>query len=135
MKVSESKQTLEELQLHIAALGQLDVQLAQTPLAPHSLSDVPGKHVPPEAAEQQPPLHAWVVEHAEVHEPVDVSQASLAGQSVVMLQPHAPVDRHAAPLAPPEQETHASPVAPHAFLDVPGAHMPVLALQQPPLHG
>jgi len=116
-------------------VGHPEVQSEQTPLVPHAVSAVPGTHVPPVSAEQQPPLHAWVEEHADVQAPVARSHASSGGQSVVAAQPHAPVDRHAEPLGPPEQETHAAPVVPHAFLASPGAHMPVLGSQQPPLHG
>ena len=121
--------------MHETPVGHPEVQSEQTPLVPHAVFAVPGTHMPPVSAEQQPPLHAWVEEHADVHVPVATSHASSAGQSVVVAQPHAPLDRHAAPLEPPEQETHAAPVVPHAFLASPGAHMPVLVLQQPPLQG
>lgn len=120
--------------MHETPVGHPVVQLEQTPLVPHAVSAVPGTHVPPVSAEQQPPLHAWVEEHADVQVPVDRSHASSGGQSVVAAQPHAPLERHAEPLAP-EQETHIAPVEPHAFFAVPGAHMPVLGSQQPPLHG
>jgi hypothetical protein len=65
------------------------MQSAQTPLAPHSLIAVPPTQVPPVDAEQHPPLHAWVEEHAVVHKPVVTSQASRAGQSLATAQPRA----------------------------------------------
>jgi hypothetical protein len=45
-------------QEHVAPIGQVVVQSAQTTLTPQTLSDVPSTHVPPMDAEQQPPLHA-----------------------------------------------------------------------------
>jgi len=121
-----------EVQEHVAPAGQVAVQLVQTPLAPHAVAEVPAEQVPPVAAEQQPPLHVWVEEHAVVHAPVAVSQACPAGQSVATAQPHLPLARHAVPEALPAQETQAPPEAPQAAFDVPAEHIP--ALQQPPLH-
>lgn len=51
------------------------MQSTQTPVAPHSVLVLPVTHVPPEAAEQHPPLHAWEDEHATVHVLVAVSHA------------------------------------------------------------
>jgi hypothetical protein len=54
----------------------LPVQLAHTPPdAPHAVPIAPPWHVPPEAAEQHPPLHVWVDEQDAVHRCVPVLQA------------------------------------------------------------
>jgi hypothetical protein len=72
---------------------------AQTPELPHAVVVVPAWHVPPLAAEQQPPLHGWFELHAVVHLPVDASHASCAGQSAALVQPHTFDARQTCPLA------------------------------------
>jgi hypothetical protein len=57
------------------------VQSAQTPSLPHAGSRLPAVHVPPVAAEQQPPWQGWVAVQAVEQTPVAGSQASPAGQS------------------------------------------------------
>jgi hypothetical protein len=52
--------------MHAVPLA-LPVQLAQIPELPHSAGCVPPWHMPPSAAEQQPPLHACDVLQAVVH--------------------------------------------------------------------
>ncbi len=56
-------------------VGQVAVQSVHTPLAPHAVFEVPPTQVPPVAAEQHPPLHVWLAEHAVVQVLVVVSQA------------------------------------------------------------
>jgi hypothetical protein len=129
-KVSEPLHVLDA-QLHDAPLGHVAVQSVHTPLAPQAPSELPALHVPPVDAEQQPPLQAWVEEHAEVH--ALFPQASFAGQSVVTLQPQVPPETHAVPEEPPAHELQVAPVAPHAVCEVPATHVP--ASQQPPLQG
>jgi hypothetical protein len=118
---------------HVAPPGHVEVQSVQTPLVPHAPAEVPAPQVPLVAAEQQPPLHVCVEEHAAVHALVVVSQASSAGQSVATVHPHFPLARHESPEAPPTHDTHASPVEPHAACVLPVAH--VVPSQHPPLHG
>jgi hypothetical protein len=86
--------------------------------------------VPATAAEQQPPLHGWLLSQAVEHEaPL---HADPAGQSPVAPQPHTPA-LHTAPLAEPTQFRQ-MPLLPHAADAFPVAHLPALASQQPPLH-
>jgi hypothetical protein len=94
--------------------------LHTAPDEPHAPVEVPATQLPPVAAEQQPPLHAWVVLHAVVHLCIVVSHAWLAGQSAALLQPHEPDGKHALPLALPVQGWQTLPTAPHAACDVPG---------------
>ena len=53
---------------------------------PHTVSLVPGAHVPPL---QQPPLHVFVALHDVPQVWVDVSHAWNAGQSCELKHPHA----------------------------------------------
>ena len=76
---------------HMPPIGQLVAQSAQTPPVPHAIVVVPAAHVPFFAAEQQPPLHACVEEHAVVQAWVVVSQACLVGQSAAVLQHPLPI--------------------------------------------
>jgi hypothetical protein len=121
-------------QEHEAPEGQVVVQSVQIPLPPQKASVVPALQVPAEAAEQQPPLHGWIEEHASPHTPVVVSQASSEGQSAAMAHPHVTPPRQALPVVTPTQETQAPPVSPQFACPVPATHLPAL-LQQPPLHG
>jgi hypothetical protein len=109
------------------------VQSAQTPLAPHSVSEVPGWQVPAPDPEQHPPLHGWVAEQEGVHVLLAVSQDSPVGQSAAVTQPQLPLAKHDVPDGPATHESHATPVAPHSACVAPVAHVP--ALQQPPLQG
>lgn len=137
VKVSEPPQFRNASHVHVAPDGQPTLQSVQSPPTPQAPSAVPGVHVPPPPAdtEQQPPLQGCVYEHAVVQVAVAVSHASSTGQSVVVVHPHLPLGRQTEPGELPAHETHAAPVEPHRFFAVPGAHVPVLELQQPPLQG
>jgi hypothetical protein len=62
---------------------------------------------------------------------VVVLHAVLAGQSVALLQPHAPVGKQAWPIKLAVQSTHAPPLAPHSAAALPIWQL--LPSQQPPL--
>jgi hypothetical protein len=86
------------------------------------------------ATAQQPPLHGCVPLHDAVHLPAVTSHALFAGQSLVLLQPQAPLARQAEPFGSPLQLTHALPTGPHAVGAMPRWQVP-LAPQQPERHG
>jgi hypothetical protein len=95
---------------------------------------LPATHVPPFAAEQQPPLHGWAVPHDVVHVLVLASQAKPVGQSAMEVQPQARVvTTQALPAAEAAQSEQAAPGWPHAAGDVPGWQTPLA--QQAPLQG
>jgi len=87
---------------------------------------VPGTHVPPL---QQPPLHLTTLVQLVLHLPP--LQAKSAGQSVSVMQPHAPAT-HAPPLALPAQSVQAE-ADPHVVGDVPAMQVPVEPPQQKPV--
>lgn len=90
--------------------------------------------MPPDEAEQQPPLHVCVELQAVVHVCVVVLHAVFAGQSAVPLQPHEPLPRHRWPL-PLVVHTAQVPDKPQSPAAVPGWQVPpVVAEQHPPLH-
>jgi hypothetical protein len=95
--------------------------------------------VPPDAAEQHPPLHACVAPQLFVQRCVVVSHAKSVGQSTSDLQPqNVPPDvSHAEPFVFPTHEAHigADVVTAHAPWTLPAAHFPEVGSQQPPLHG
>jgi hypothetical protein len=94
-------------------------QTAQVvPAEPHAAVLLPTVQLP--ADEQQPPLHGWFTLHEVVHLPIEVSQAWFAGQSLAVVQPHAPEVRHALPLGLPLQLWHTEPTAPQTPCAVPG---------------
>jgi hypothetical protein len=103
-----------------------------TPELPQAALMVPVWHVPPAADEQQPPLHCWFELHAVVHLPCAVSQACPVGQSLALVQPHAPDGRQALPLALPAQLAQTLPPAPHAPCTVPGWQVPLVDDEQQP---
>jgi hypothetical protein len=113
------------------------VQLAQRPpLFPQDAVSVPTWHVPPVAAEQQPPLQGCDVLQLVVHVLVVVSHASSAGQSAAVRQPHAfdgVPTTHAEPLALPVHDAHVAWPVLQVVAAVPALHDP-LVVQQPPLH-
>ena len=91
------------------------------------------------AAEQQPPLQAWLELQSVVHRPALVSQAIPVGQSLVWVQ----VVTHCPPAGgpvtalqvwlPAVQSVQAAPSAPQIVSAVPALHW-LVASQQPPLH-
>ena len=112
-------------------------QLAQSPpLFPQVPSAVPALQVPLVAAVQQPSLQGWVELQLVVHWCVVVLQAVPLGQSLTLLQPHAPLARQAVPAALPTQLPQTPwPVSAHIAWVFPGWHVPAEAAeQQPPLH-
>ena len=88
------------------------------PAEPHAAVLPPVAQLP--ADEQQPPLHGWFTLHEVVHLPIERSHAWFAGQSLFVVQPHAPEVRQALPLALPTQLWHNEPTAPHTVCAVPG---------------
>ena len=122
-----------ELPLHAYEVHELlPGHAAQTPELPQAALMVPVWHVPPDADEQQPPLHAWFELHAVVHLPCAVSQAWPAGQSLALVQPHEPFARQALPLALPAQLWQTLPAAPHRACAVPGWQVPLVDDEQQP---
>jgi hypothetical protein len=108
-------------------------QVAQTsPIEPQAVVDVPVKHTPPEAWLQQPWLHGWLALQALVQVCVPRSQALCTGQSLVWVQPQAPVTQ-AWPLLLLLQSRQALPALPQLAGTVPALQVPLR--QQPPLHG
>jgi hypothetical protein len=90
------------------------VQLTQSgddAVAAHAAAVVPTTHVAPL---QHPPWQALLAEHVVPQTPA--VHASPIGQSACVLQPQAPLGRHAVPDVPAVQSTHAPPDAPHALL-------------------
>jgi hypothetical protein len=108
-------------------------QLVQTPpVEPHAPAASPVVHVPPVAAEQQPPLQACVELHAVVQVLV-ASHACPSGQSVAVWHPQIPVVvLQVAPASAVMQLAQTVPAAPHAVGDWLGAQ--TAPLQQVPLH-
>ena len=127
-------------QAPLTQVGVPAVQAVHTPLVPQVALARPALQVPLVAAEQQPPLQAWVELHASVHMLLVVSQASpaavavAASQSVVAVQPHAPATQ-TCPAAAFVQFAQTLPLAPQALFAVPALQVPLVAAeQQPPLH-
>jgi hypothetical protein len=99
------------------------LQLAHTPLLPQVLLPVPALQVPvvPPVMLQHPPLHVWLALHVVVHAWVVVLHAYPVGQSLLELQPHVSVPRHACPgVAVAVQSTQLVAATPHALGAVPG---------------
>jgi hypothetical protein len=67
-KVTEPVHAPDALHAHVPPLGQVVAQSMQTPPVPHAAFASPVLQVPAAAAEQQPPLQAWVAEQLDVHE-------------------------------------------------------------------
>ena len=63
-----------------------------------------------------------------------MSHAWLTGQSLALLQPHAPDARQALPAALPTQVVQLPPTGPHTVCDVPGWHVLDDDAQQPDKH-
>jgi len=107
------------------------------PLLPHAVSLAPAPQVPLVAAEQQPPLQAWVELQSVVHRPAPVSQAMPVGQSLVWVQASAHCPPAGGPVTAAQdrrlavQSVQAPPSAPQVVSAVPTLHW--LELQQPPL--
>jgi hypothetical protein len=93
---------------------------------------VPALQVPLVAAEQQPPLQAWVELQAVVHLLVVASQAYPVGQSVAELHPHFPVVRQTWPSVLAVQSTQV-PLAPQAASAVPARQLPPTVAEQQPV--
>jgi hypothetical protein len=79
------------------------------PSTPQESVDVPGSQKP--TPSQQPPLHSSGVDPSSPPHRVPQTwlswQVVYAGQSLGVLQPHFPVERHMVPFLLPEQSTHA----------------------------
>lgn len=106
------------------------MQFAQAPpLVPQVAAVVaPVAHWAVPETSQQPPLHATVVPpitHAPLHCSVVGLHAWFIGQSVVVMQPHAPPDAMA--IQEPVHGPHAAPPEPHMPVSVPGWHFPPLS--------
>jgi hypothetical protein len=99
-------------------------QVAHTsPREPQAVVEVPVRHTPPDDWLQQPWLHGCDPLQALVHLWLDRSQALWAGQSLVWLQPQAPVTQ-AWPLVFDEQSRQALPAAPQVRAAVPTLQVP-----------
>ncbi len=94
------------------------VQLAhEPPPVPHAPPPLPPTHAVPE---QQPPLHPVVpAPHTVEQVCVVVLHAWFVGQSVGLLQPQAPVARHALPAGAFTQLVHCVAAPPHTVWLVP----------------
>jgi hypothetical protein len=113
-----------------AHVGVPAVQVAQArPAAPQAPFPVPATQVVPE---QHPPLHAWVASHVLVQTWL-FPQASCAGQSAEVPQPHDVPFSHTWPAVDVRQSVHAPPPVPHALPATPVTHA-FVDEQQPPLH-
>ncbi|MCU1278871.1 MAG: hypothetical protein JWM53_2417 [bacterium] len=108
---------LVPLQLYEAQAVFVGQTAQAVPAEPHAPVLPPPAQLP---AEQQPPLHGWFTLHEVVHLPIDVSHAWFAGQSLEVVQPHAPEVRQAVPLGLPAQLWQSEPTAPHTPCEVPG---------------
>jgi hypothetical protein len=108
------------LQLYVAQVVLPGQAVQAVPAEPHAERLLPAMQLPPVADEQQPPLHGWFELQEVVHLPCAVSHAWLAGQSLALVQPHAPELRQAVPFTLPTQLWHSEPGAPHTPCEVPG---------------
>jgi hypothetical protein len=99
------EQSPEAVHEHAPPTGQSAVQSAQTPpSAPQAVVDTPATQAPAVAAEQHPPLHAWVAEHALVHVCADARHDWAAEQSLDALQPQTPGETHVVPAPLPAHD-------------------------------
>lgn len=92
--------------------------------------------MPPDAAEQQPPLHGVFMSQAGPQLCVVGSQARLGGQSAALVQPQLltpPASRQALPADLPTQLPHSGGASAQASALSPTAQL--VPSQQPPLHG
>jgi hypothetical protein len=114
-----------------AVPSALPEQSPQTacPVSAHAAEVSPGWQVPPEAAEQQPPLHTSVELQAVPQTLVVELQALPVGQSPAALQPQTP-ETHWSPAEAFVQSMQAPPAGPQAVLLI-VTHWPVESQQNP----